>query len=279
MFTFSDRVAIVTGAAGNLGSAVARAFQAASASLVLVDHKPDRLSDLFPEVASSPDQLLAISADLTDEGSVQEMIDQALGHFGRIDVLVNAAGGWRGGKPVHETPLDTLDFLLNLNTRSVFIASRAVIPSMLDRGSGKIVNVAARAALGAAARNGAYSASKSAVVRLTETMAVELAESGVKVFAISPGLVRTAMVLNLVESPDGQRWMAESLKPQLDGGRDVPPTFAAAMAVELVSGRLDALAGRAVRADRDDAAELARRAGEIVENDERVLRMVHYPSG
>ena len=106
------------------------------------------------------------------------MVGEALEHFRRVDVLVNAAGGWRAGKPVHETPLDTLDFLLNLNTRSVFISSRAVAPSMLDRGSGKIVNVAARAALGAAARNGAYSASKSAVVRLTETMAAELKKRG-----------------------------------------------------------------------------------------------------
>jgi NAD(P)-dependent dehydrogenase (short-subunit alcohol dehydrogenase family) len=207
MFDFADRVAIVTGAAGNLGSAVARAFQAASASLVLVDHKPDHLSDLFPEVASPPDHLLAIAADLTDEGSVQEMIDQALGRFGRIDVLVNAAGGWRGGKPVHETPLDTLDFLLNLNTRSVFIASRAVVPSMLDRGSGKIVNVAARAALGAAARNGAYSASKSAVVRLTETMAAELKHEGINVNCVLPGTIDTPQNRQAMPKADHSRWV------------------------------------------------------------------------
>ena len=232
MFDFSDRVAIVTGAAGNLGSAVARAFQAASASLVLVDHKPDRLSDLFPEVASSPDQLLAIAADLTDEGSVQEMIDQALGHFGRIDVLVNAAGGWRGGKPVHETPLDTLDFLLNLNTRSVFIASRAVVPSMLDRGSGKIVNVAARAALGAAARNGAYSASKSAVVRLTETMAAELKHEGINVNCVLPGTIDT---------PQNRQSM-----PKADHSRWVPPEAIASVILFLASDAAWPVSGAAV---------------------------------
>jgi NAD(P)-dependent dehydrogenase (short-subunit alcohol dehydrogenase family) len=207
MFDFADRVAIVTGAAGNLGSAVARAFQTAGASLVLVDHKPNRLSDLFPEVASSPDHLLAIAADLTDEGSVQEMVDEALGRFGRVDVLVNAAGGWRGGKPVHETPLDTLDFLLNLNTRSVFIASRAVVPSMLDRGSGRIVNVAARAALGAAARNGAYSASKIAVVRLTETMAAELKHEGINVNCVLPGTIDTPQNRQSMPKADHSRWV------------------------------------------------------------------------
>ena len=191
MFDFTDRVVIVTGAAGNLGNAVAQAFQAAGANLVLVDRKPDRLPSLFPELAGSPDHFLATSVDLTDEEAVQGMAGEALERFGRVDVLVNAAGGWRGGKPVHETPLDTLDFLLNLNTRSVFISSRAVAPSMLDRGSGKIVNVAARAALGAAARNGAYSASKSAVVRLTETMAAELKHEGINVNCVLPGTIDT----------------------------------------------------------------------------------------
>jgi len=207
MFDFTDRVAIVTGAAGNLGSAVARAFQAAGANLVLVDHKLDRLPDLFPELAGSPDHLLATSVDLTDEGAVQEMVDAALGRFGPVDVLVNTAGGWRGGKPVHETALDTLDFLFDLNTRTVFIASRAIVPSMLDRGSGKIINVAARAALGGAARNGVYSASKSAVVRLTETMAAELKHEGINVNCVLPGTIDTPQNRKAMPKADHSRWV------------------------------------------------------------------------
>jgi NAD(P)-dependent dehydrogenase (short-subunit alcohol dehydrogenase family) len=207
MFDFTDRVAIVTGAAGNLGSAVARAFQAAGANLVLVDHKADSLPSLFPELDGSPDHLLANSVDLTDENAVERMVGQTLEQFGRIDVLVNAAGGWRGGKPVHETSLDTLDFLLNLNTRSVFIASRTVVPSMLDRGSGKIINVAARAALGAAARSGAYSAAKSAVVRLTEAMAAELKHEGINVNCVLPGTIDTPQNRQSMPKADHSRWV------------------------------------------------------------------------
>jgi NAD(P)-dependent dehydrogenase (short-subunit alcohol dehydrogenase family) len=208
MFDFSDRVVIVTGAAGNLGQAVARASEAAGAKLVLVDRKPDRLPQLFPELAGSTSHYLATSVDLTDVAAVQDMVTGALERFGRIDVLANAAGGWRGGKPVHETPLDTLEFLLDLNARTVFIASSAVVPAMLDQGSGKIVNVAARAAMGAASRNGAYAAAKSAVVRLTETMAAELKQDGINVNCVLPGTIDTPQNRQAMPKADHSRWVA-----------------------------------------------------------------------
>jgi NAD(P)-dependent dehydrogenase (short-subunit alcohol dehydrogenase family) len=208
MFDFTDRVVIVTGAAGNLGRAVARAYLAAGARLVLVDRKPDRLQHLFPELADSPDHYLATSVDLTDEDAVQGVVDEALRHYGRIDVLANAAGGWRGGKPVHETPVDTLDFLLNLNARTVFISSSAVVPAMLEQGGGRIVNVAARAAMGEASKNGAYAASKSAVVRLTETMAAELKEEGIGVNCVLPGTIDTPQNRQSMPKADHSHWVA-----------------------------------------------------------------------
>jgi NAD(P)-dependent dehydrogenase (short-subunit alcohol dehydrogenase family) len=207
MFDFSDRVVIVTGAAGNLGNAVAQAFLAAGARLVLVDHSPDRLPRLFPELAESPDHFLATSIDLTDDDAVKEMITKVLKRLGRIDILVNTVGGWRGGKPVHETELDTWDFLLNLNARTVFIASRAVVPTMLGQGAGKIVNVAARAALSAASNQGAYAASKSAVVRLTETMAAELRHQGINVNCVLPGTIDTPQNRQSMPKADHSRWV------------------------------------------------------------------------
>jgi NAD(P)-dependent dehydrogenase (short-subunit alcohol dehydrogenase family) len=208
MFDFSERVVIVTGAAGNLGSAVARAFQAAGAKLVLVDRAPDRLSRLFPELADSPDHFLATAVDLTDADAVARMAEQAVRRLGRIDVLVNAAGGYRGGTAVHETPLQTWDLLLNLNARSVFIASSAVIPAMLERGSGKIVSVAARAALKGGKTLGPYSASKSAVVRLTESMSAELKKSGINVNCILPGTIDTPQNRASMPKADTSRWVA-----------------------------------------------------------------------
>ena len=166
MFDFSDRVVIVTGAAGNLGVAIARAFQEARAKLVLVDRAADRLARIFPEIVDSPDHFLATSVDLTDPDGVGAMAEQTIQRFGRIDVLANVAGGFRSGTAVHETPFETWDFMLNLNAGSVFIISRAVIPYMLEQGEGKVISVAARAALQGSAKMAAYSVSKEAFTQI-----------------------------------------------------------------------------------------------------------------
>jgi NAD(P)-dependent dehydrogenase (short-subunit alcohol dehydrogenase family) len=208
MFDFSDRVVIVTGAAGNLGGATGKAFQGAGAKLVLVDRgSPDRLLRLFPELADSADHFLATAVDLTDEDAVRGMVAETLKRFGHIDVLVNAAGGYRAGATVHETLLDEWDFMLNLNARTMLIASRAVIPGMLQQGYGKIVSVAARAALQGGARLGAYSAAKSAVVRLTESMSAELKRSGINVNCILPGTIDTPQNREAMPKADTSRWV------------------------------------------------------------------------
>jgi NAD(P)-dependent dehydrogenase (short-subunit alcohol dehydrogenase family) len=208
MFDFTDHVVIVTGAAGNLGGAVARAFQAAGAKLVLVDHKPDRLPQLFPKLAGSPDHFLARSVDLTDEYAVKRMVEVTLERFGRIDVLVNAAGGYQGGTPVHETSLEAWDHMLDLNARTVLIASRAVIPAMLERGAGKIVNVGSKSALEGGSRSAAYSASKSAVLRLTESMSAELKKNGINVNCVLPSTIDTPENRAAMPKADTSRWVA-----------------------------------------------------------------------
>lgn len=232
MFDFTDRIVVVTGAAGNLGSATARAFQGAGARLVLVDRSPDRLPRLFPDLAGSANHLLAASVDLTDESSMAAVVDDALARFGRIDVLANTAGGYRAGTPVHETPLATWEFMLNLNARTVFVASSAVIPTMLQQGNGKIVSVAARAALKGGRKAGAYSASKSAVVRLTESMAAELNTSGINVNCILPGTIDT---------PQNRQAM-----PKADHGRWVPPEALADVMLFLASDAARAVTGVAI---------------------------------
>jgi NAD(P)-dependent dehydrogenase (short-subunit alcohol dehydrogenase family) len=208
MFDFSNHIAVITGAAGNLGQAVARAFLAAGAHLVLVDHAADRLAGLFPELVDSPGHLLAAGVDLTDEAAVGAMVQSALQRFGRIDVLVNAAGGYRAGTPLHETPLEEWDFMLNLNARTLLVASRAVIPAMVAQGSGKIVNVASRAALSGDATAGPYSAAKAAVVRLTESMSAELKKSGIHVNCVLPSIIDTPQNRQAMPKADPSRWVA-----------------------------------------------------------------------
>jgi NAD(P)-dependent dehydrogenase (short-subunit alcohol dehydrogenase family) len=207
MHDFSDQLVIVTGAAGNLGQAVARVFEAAGAHLVLVDHRADRLPQIFPGLAGSRDHFLATSVDLTNVDAVQRMIAETMKRFGRIDALANVAGGFRAGKPVQDTSLETWDFLLDLNARTVLIVSQAVIPHMLENESGKIINVAARAALQGSARMAAYSASKCAVLRITESMAAELKKSGINVNAVLPGTIDTPDNREAMPNADHSRWV------------------------------------------------------------------------
>lgn len=207
MFDFSNQVVIVTGATGNLGGAVARAFQTAGAKLTLVDRATDRLQQVFPDLVSSPDHFLANSVDVTDAEAVEMMVAETIKRLGRIDVLVNAVGGFRAGTSLHETSLETWDFMLNLNARSVFITSRAVIPHMLAQGSGKIISVAARPGLKGNAKMAAYSASKSAVIRLTESMAAELKGAGINVNCILPGTIDTPQNRQAMPNADPSRWV------------------------------------------------------------------------
>jgi NAD(P)-dependent dehydrogenase (short-subunit alcohol dehydrogenase family) len=232
MFDFSNQVVMVAGAAGNLGGAVARAFAAAGAHLVLLDRAPDRLAGLFPEWAASGDHLLLAGVDATDPTSVEAAVQAALARFGHIDVLANTVGGYRAGTAVHETPLETWDFMLNLNARSAFVLSRVVVPAMLDQGRGKIVHTAARAALQGGRRAAAYSASKAAVVRLVESLAAELKDKDIQVNCVLPGTIDT---------PDNRQAM-----PQADASRWVPPEAIADVILFLASDAARAVTGAAI---------------------------------
>jgi len=207
-FDFTDRVVVITGAAGNLGVAVARAFRNAGAKLALVELAPDRLPNLFPDGPNSPDCFFAPPTNVTDPSSVAPAVEEIKRRFGRIDTLVNIAGGYLAGAPLHETPLSDWEFMLNLNARSVFVMCQAVIPQMLSQSSGRIVNIASRAALSGDAGHAAYSASKTAVVRLTESMDAELKERGVNVNCVMPGIIDTPQNRAAMPGADFSKWVA-----------------------------------------------------------------------
>ena len=212
MNSFTNKVVMITGSVGNLGSVVSRSFQSVGAKLALVDRGEDRLKAAFPDLVSDPNYLLVNCADLMDEGAVEVSVSEAMQHFGRIDVMVNTVGGFRAGTPLHETPLDTWDFLLRLNARSVFIACKKVIPHMLKQGSGKIVNMAARPGLEGKSGMAAYSASKAAVIRLTESLAAELKDQGINVNCVIPGTIDTSANREAMPDADFSAWVApESL--------------------------------------------------------------------
>jgi NAD(P)-dependent dehydrogenase (short-subunit alcohol dehydrogenase family) len=202
-----NRVAIITGAVGNLGAATARLFQNQRAKTVLVDRSQDRVTEAFKTIADSPDHYLAGGIDLTDPGSLSKLMEQTVERFGRVDILINTVGGYRGGKPVHETELADWDFLFGINLRTTLLCCKTVVPHMLKQSSGKIINVASRDALAGSADYAAYSASKSAVLRLTESLAAELKASNINVNAIMPGTIDTPQNRAAVPNGDFSKWV------------------------------------------------------------------------
>jgi NAD(P)-dependent dehydrogenase (short-subunit alcohol dehydrogenase family) len=207
MFDLKDKIVIVTGAAGNLGQAVARAFLAAQSRLVLVDRRSDRLPSLFPELVDSSDHILATDVDAMDMEAVQAMVSSTLQRFGRIDVLANTVGGYLAGTPVHETSLESWDGSLDLNARTAFILSKAVVPAMLDQESGRIIHVAARTGLEGSSRQLVHSVAKSAVIRLTETLSAELKRSGINVNCVLPATIDTPQNRAAMPKAKFDRWV------------------------------------------------------------------------
>jgi NAD(P)-dependent dehydrogenase (short-subunit alcohol dehydrogenase family) len=195
--SFEGRTVMVTGAAGNLGRAVASTFSGLGANLVLLDLK-----------GRGDEKGLFIPADLLDQKSVDAAVTKAIERFGRIDVLCNIAGGFRMGTPVHETSDADWNFLFDVNVRTVLHTARAVVPRMLAAGGGKIVNVGAFAAQKGAAQMAAYTASKSAVIRLTEAMAAELREKGINVNCVLPTIIDTPENRAAMPKADPRRWVA-----------------------------------------------------------------------
>ena len=202
---FGNRTVVVTGASGNLGRAVAGAFGDRGANLVLVARHQETLAGQF---GTEGERRLFVAADLGRQDDANRVVEAARARFGRIDALCNLAGAFRMGKPVHETSDETWQFLLDVNVRSVLCMARACVPGMLAAGGGSIVNVAAHAALRATANMGAYAASKSVVMRLTEAMAAELRQHGINVNCVLPTIIDTPQNRQAMPGADPARWVA-----------------------------------------------------------------------
>lgn len=201
-----DRVMVVTGAAGNLGVACARELRAAGAQLVLLDHSTDRLAGLFPDWG--PPHVLLNGVNLADAQAAAAAARGVLERFGQVDALVHTVGGFAGGRPVWETDDAEWERMLTLNLRTTVNAVRAFVPAMVARGSGRVVAVGARPGLQGMANFAAYSASKAALLRMIETLAAELKESGVTANSVLPSILDTPQNRAAMPDADYSRWVA-----------------------------------------------------------------------
>lgn len=250
---FDDKCVMVTGATGNLGRAVAKAFADRNARLVLIGSRPESLRRAFgadPAVGDDArggnargdgpgggdtgdgGRRMLAAVDLLDAPGLDAVVADAVARFGRIDVLCNLAGAFRMGKPVHESEDADWQFLFDANVRTALHATRAVVPHMLSAGGGRIVNVGALAAQKGAARMGAYVASKAALQRLTDTLSAELRGRSINVNCVLP---------SVIDSPENRAAM-----PQVDPSRWVAPQDLANVIVFLASDAARAVHGIAL---------------------------------
>lgn len=198
------RVILITGAAGALGRAVAAAFAATGARLALLDLERRALAAAF---GAEDGARVFLAADLGDGGAVATAARAVVARFGRIDALCNIAGGFHMGEPVHETSDENFRRMIELNAGSVLRTARAVVPAMLAQGGGRIVNVAAMGGLSGGAAMAAYAASKSAVQRLTESMALELRDKSINVNCVLPSIIDTPANRASMPGADFARWV------------------------------------------------------------------------
>jgi NAD(P)-dependent dehydrogenase (short-subunit alcohol dehydrogenase family) len=203
---FSGKLALVSGGTGGLGRAVSLAFLAEGASVAVPYFDEQEFADLKTAAAENVARLEGQSVDVTDETATRTFVDSLMAKHGTLDVLVNTVGGYAGGLKLWEMDSEVFARMLQLNLRSGFALSRAVVPAMLKQGHGAIVNVAAKAAVDHAAGASAYAASKAAAVAMMDSLAADLKGTGVRVNSILPSIIDTKANRAAMPDADFSKW-------------------------------------------------------------------------
>jgi len=250
-----EGVALVTGGGRGIGAAIARELAAAGARVAVIARTPAQVETVARDVRG-----LALVGDVCDAARVEEGVEQVESALGPVTLLVNNAGAGGSARPSWECDPEEWWRVFEVNVRGAFLATRAVLPRMINRGQGRVVSIGSGAGYGAVRGvlplGSCYGASKAALGRFTELLAVEAAPHGVSAFVVSPGYVRS----ELTESfPASSAWTS--------------PDRTARLVRVLASGRADRLSGRYIHSEHDDVEDLIRRADEIAAKDLNSVRL------
>ena len=203
---FSGKAVLVAGGTGGLGRAVSLAFLASGAQVAVTWRNEKEFLALKDAAGEGASRLAGFNVDVTDARQTADLANQILSQWKRLDVLVNTVGGYAGGIPLWNLEPEVLERMVSLNLRSGYALAKAVVPAMIARKSGAIVNVAAKAAWDHAAGASAYAATKAAAVALMDSLAADLLGSGVRVNSILPSIIDTAANRADMPNADFSKW-------------------------------------------------------------------------
>ena len=245
------KVALVTGAARGLGRGIARALAAEGAKVIIGDIDEAGAKALADELGKGGTDALALGVDVSASDQVQAMVDEVITKYGRIDILVNNAGivGQQG--PWAELPERDFDRVVGVNFKGVYLCSRAVIPHMIAQKKGKIVNIASCAGKTGEEYNGVYSATKGAVVNMTQSLASELGQYNINVNAVCPAAMPTDLMEKVYRERSEYFGLdTAELRAKIKAGFKLPDTLtvedAANVVVFLASDKTDMMTGQAI---------------------------------
>jgi len=266
------RVVLVTGGSLGIGREIARAFCQQGDRVVVTARGAEDLQAAVEDLAGAGGSVESAVCDVTDDRAVGALLENLLERYGRVDVLVNNAGIYGPIGPLVDNDIESWCQTVEINLLGLIRITKSVLPQMIARGSGAIINLSGGGATGPKPGYSAYAASKTAVVRLTEVLAHELASSGIRVNAIAPGFVATRLHDQTLAAgpmaPD-----RDKVAEKLQGGGD-DPRRAAELAVFLASDRAAGVSGRLISAIWDDWADLAGRSDQLAGSDLYTLRRI-----
>jgi NADP-dependent 3-hydroxy acid dehydrogenase YdfG len=250
---------VVTGASRGIGAAIAAALAGDGYAVCLLARDGSAVAGVAGEIGSRGALTMARSLDVTDEVAVADAVDAVLSDWGRVDLLVNNAGSIEREVPLWESDVDQWWSVITTNVRGPFLMTRAVVPQMIAAGGGRVINLNSGAGNSERADLSAYSASKSALARITGSTHQAGWAHGIRAFDLAPGVVRTEMTLSMEMHRGRTEW--------------TEPADVTNLVLALAGGELDAWSGRFVRAGVDTPAALRERAGLGMGDGVRTLRL------
>ena len=266
----NGKVAIVTGAGRGIGRAISTELAGRGHTVVLASRTEAQLQQTATAIRDTGGKAIVVPTDVTDRASVEALVARTIAEAGRVDAIVNNAGRFNTIGPTWDTDPDSYWTDITVNLLGPFLLCRTVIPHMITRGTGTIINMIGGGAASPIPYGNAYGTSKAGLMRFSETLAAELKEHRISVFATNPGLVRTEMTELQLSTDAGKKWM-RGIATAFADGVDRPPTDAALLIRRLIEGDFFVLTGRRFGPE-DDPEKVAEDADRIVADDLRTLR-------